>query len=118
MSTRARIWSSGIRASLKRGTVAVVAVETVLLERPGDAKGGIGLTLFRGEVFEVVDDAGAAVARGRVAQELERQALEKRFWNQAHYDHDVAPDWWGIEDVRRAAFEGAHDVARHAPWIG
>src|SRR5208283_1290032 len=40
----------------------------------------------------------------------ERQAFEDGFWNQFDSGHDVAPDSWGVEDIRGTAFEAPDDV--------
>ena len=35
-----------------------------------------------------------------------------------HNSHDIAPDFRSVEDVGRAAFEGAHDIPRNLLRIG
>jgi hypothetical protein len=48
----------------------------------------------------------------------ERQALEDGFWNVPHAGHDVAPDFWSVENIGRAAFESVDDLATNLMGVG
>src|ERR1017187_10236611 len=44
---------------------------------------------------------------------LERQPFEDTFGNMFERSHNVAPDFWSVEDIRRSTFESLDDIQRN-----
>src|SRR6516164_4216074 len=54
----------------------------------------------------------------RMPECSEWQSFEDDLWNPFDSNHNVAPDSWCVEDVRRTAVESPDDVASHLLRIG